>query len=99
MSKNLPQGEVLLIPNMSTYLTLCVKLASPVRSAGGISPSAERDLRRCLKNLPPFEKGGRKLPAAVVFNLSEKSASFCPLSTVHCPLKHKTHRFCGAFCV
>ena len=32
MSKNLPQGEVLLIPNMSTYLTLCVKLASPVRS-------------------------------------------------------------------
>jgi len=36
-----------------------------------VSPSAEGDLRLCLKNLPPFEKGGRKLPAAVVFNLNE----------------------------
>ena len=34
-----------------------------VRKRMGISTSAEVDLRLCLKNLPPFEKGGRKLSA------------------------------------
>jgi hypothetical protein len=49
-----------------------------------ISPSAEGDLRRCLKKPPPFEKGGRKLSRCCylkktkIFERSEKiNLSFC----------------------
>jgi len=49
-----PEGKILLLPNGRQG-------RRPFEAQGRISRSAERDLRLCLKNSPPFEKGGPKL--------------------------------------
>ena len=42
------------------------KGAARLKRMREVSPSADGDLRLCLKKPPPFEKGGRKLQAFLI---------------------------------